>query len=173
MQNFCANCGSVLKGYEKYCTNCGTQIKKDAPDNKQTVVDPIESSYETPKKNSDEPSFFDELGQFYEPSTSNKNIYHSEYPETEELIDIDGTKTSKKTGTALVLGIMGIVFAFFFTLYGHICSIAGIVFGVNEYKETKKTAGLVLSIIGEVMSLVSSIIGFIIGFNIGFNSAFF
>ena len=69
------------------------------------------------------------------------------------------TETAKKTQTSLILGIIGIVFAWLFALVGHITSIIGIVIGIKEYKETEKMTGLVLSIIGEVCSIFSSIIG--------------
>ncbi len=69
------------------------------------------------------------------------------------------TETSKKTQISLILGIIGIVFAWLFALVGHIISIIGIVIGIKEYKETEKMTGLVLSIIGEVCSIISSIIG--------------
>lgn len=64
-----------------------------------------------------------------------------------------------KKQVALILGIIGIVFAWLFALVGHIISIVGIVHGIREYKETEKMTGLVLSIIGEVCSIFSSIIG--------------
>ena len=65
----------------------------------------------------------------------------------------------EKVSVALILGIIGIVFAWLFTLIGHIVSIIGIVFGVKESEATGKYAGLILSIIGEVCAVVSSIIG--------------
>lgn len=65
----------------------------------------------------------------------------------------------KKAQTSLILGIVGIVFAWLFALVGHIVSIIGIVNGIKAYKETEKMAGLTLSIIGEVCSIISSIIG--------------
>ena len=67
--------------------------------------------------------------------------------------------SEKKTSVALILGIIGIVFAWLFALVGHITSIIGIILGIKEYKKTEKMAGLVLSIIGEVCSIFSSIIG--------------
>lgn len=62
----------------------------------------------------------------------------------------------------IILGIVGIVFAWLFALVGHITSIIGIVLGVKEYKNNGKVAGLVLSIIGEVCSIISSALGVII-----------
>ena len=64
-----------------------------------------------------------------------------------------------KTQASLILGIVGIVFAWIFALIGHITSIVGIVIGIKEYKKTDKITGLVLSIVGEVCSIFSSIIG--------------
>lgn len=69
------------------------------------------------------------------------------------------TNTENKTQTALILGIVGIIFAWIFALVGHIASIIGIVIGIKEYKETNKMTGLVLSIVGEVCAIFSSIIG--------------
>ncbi len=65
----------------------------------------------------------------------------------------------KKTQVSLILGIIGIVFAWVFALVGHITSIIGIIIGIKEHKETGKMTGLTLSIIGEVCSIFSSIIG--------------
>lgn len=69
------------------------------------------------------------------------------------------SNSEKKTQVSLILGIVGIVFAWLFALVGHITSIIGIVIGIKEYKETDKITGLVLSIVGEVCSIFSSIIG--------------
>lgn len=69
------------------------------------------------------------------------------------------SKADKKTSVSLILGIVGIVFAWLFALVGHILSIIGIVMGIKEYKETEKLTGLTLSIVGEVCSIISSIIG--------------
>ena len=65
----------------------------------------------------------------------------------------------RESHVPLILGIVGIIFAWIFALVGHITSIIGIVLGIKEYKETNRMTGLVLSIIGEVCSIISSIIG--------------
>ena len=70
-----------------------------------------------------------------------------------------GAETKKTTQVALILGIIGVVFAWLFALVGHITSIIGIVVGIKEFKETGKITGLAVSIIGEVCSVLSSIIG--------------
>ena len=68
-------------------------------------------------------------------------------------------QNSNKVSTSLILGIVGIVFAWIFALIGHITSIISIVLGIKEYKETSKMTGLILGIVGEVCSIFSSIIG--------------
>lgn len=66
---------------------------------------------------------------------------------------------TQKPKAAMILGIIGIVFAWLFALVGHIVSIIGIVVGIKEYKTTEKMTGLILSIVGEVCAIFSSIIG--------------
>ncbi|MBR2413011.1 MAG: zinc-ribbon domain-containing protein [Clostridia bacterium] len=68
---------------------------------------------------------------------------------------------NKKSPVPVVLGVLGIVFAWLFALIGHVLSIVGIVLGVKEYKANKNIAALVLPIIGEVCAVVSSVIGII------------
>ena len=68
-------------------------------------------------------------------------------------------ESNKKMQVALILGIIGIVFAWLFALVGHITSIVGIVIGIKEYRDTGKMTGLTVSIVGEVCSIFSSIIG--------------
>ena len=63
------------------------------------------------------------------------------------------------THTSAILGVIGIIFDWIFALIGHVVSITGIIYGVKEYKETEKTTGLILSIIGEIFSIISSAIG--------------
>lgn len=61
--------------------------------------------------------------------------------------------------TSMVLGIIGIVFSFLIALVGHATSIPGIVIGYKEYKKNGYKTGLILSIIGESLSVLSSLIG--------------
>lgn len=65
--------------------------------------------------------------------------------------------------TSLILGILGIVFAWLFAIIGHALSIIGIIVGIKEYKATNKMTGLILSIVGEVCAIFSSIIGAVMG----------
>ena len=64
-----------------------------------------------------------------------------------------------KIQVSVILGIVGIIFAWLLAIIGHITSIIGIVFGIKEYKQTNKMLGLILSIVGEVFAILSSIIG--------------
>ena len=74
---------------------------------------------------------------------------------------LETTRATPKTG--LILGILGIVFAWLFALIGHVLSIIGIIVGIKEYKSTNNMTGLILSIIGEVCAIFSSILGAVIG----------
>ena len=71
----------------------------------------------------------------------------------------NSNNTENKTSISLILGIIGIVFAWLFALVGHITSIIGIILGIKEYKETDKITGLIISLVGEVCAILSSIIG--------------
>lgn len=75
----------------------------------------------------------------------------------------DTVETKKKSPASLILGILGIVFAWFFALAGHVLSIVGIVLGIKEYKANGNMSGLVVSIVGEVCAIISSIIGAVVG----------
>lgn len=75
--------------------------------------------------------------------------------------NVSSGSTNKKTQISLILGIIGIVFAWLFALVGHVVSIIGIVLGSKEYKESGNMTGLILSIVGEACSVVSSAIGVI------------
>ena len=76
----------------------------------------------------------------------------------------DSSEVRKPAGAAsVVLGIIGIVGAFIFALVGHVCSILSIIFGILDCTKKKKPTGLILGIIGEVLSILSSVIGAVIG----------
>ncbi len=81
---------------------------------------------------------------------------------------VNDSKPAAKEKTpfaAIILGILGIIFAWLFALAGHVLSIIGIVIGAFEYKRTRKMHGLVLSIIGELCAIASSVLGVIISLN--------
>ncbi len=69
------------------------------------------------------------------------------------------SSSSSEGGAAIALGILGIIFAWVFALFGHILSIIGIVMGAKAHKQSGASGGLFLSIIGETCAIVSSLIG--------------
>ncbi len=68
------------------------------------------------------------------------------------------SKSSTAVGP-VILGVLGIVFAFLLALVGHVLSIIGIIYGAKEYKENGKSVGLIISSIGEALAIISSIAG--------------
>lgn len=80
----------------------------------------------------------------------------------EEKDDNNNSATTKSPKVGLILGILGIVFAWLYALIGHALSIIGIIISVNEYKTTNNRVGLIVSIIGESCAIFSSLIGVII-----------
>lgn len=74
---------------------------------------------------------------------------------------LETTTETPKTG--LILGVLGIIFAWLFAIIGHALSIIGIIVGIKEYKSTNKMTGLILSIVGEVCAIFSSMLGVVLG----------
>ena len=74
-------------------------------------------------------------------------------------ITINPVPVKKDSKAPIILGIVGIIFAWLFALVGHVTSIIGIILGIKEYRNSGKMTGLTLSIIGEVCAILSSIIG--------------
>ncbi len=69
------------------------------------------------------------------------------------------TQQSSTVGTPVILGILGLIFAWSLAIVGHVLCIIGIVLGVREYNEKGKSTGMVISIIGEICAILSSLIG--------------
>lgn len=139
----------------RYCINCRRMIPDDSPTdycdicwptfnpanqyyNQQPYQQPYQQQYQQPYQ------------QPYQP-------YQQPFPPFQPQ-----PAQANKSYASLVLGIVGIVTAFLFALVGHITSIIGIVLGVKEYNSRHDVSGLVLSIIGEILSIISSIIGAIV-----------
>ncbi len=70
------------------------------------------------------------------------------------------SKNSNNTN-AIILGILGIVFAWLLAILGHVFCICGIVAGVKANKNEGKIGGLIISVIGEICAVISSIIGIV------------
>ncbi len=65
--------------------------------------------------------------------------------------------TSKKS--VIVLGILGIIFAWLFALAGHVLSIIGLVIGWDEKKKIGRSVGFTLCVVGECCAIVNSVLG--------------
>ena len=70
-------------------------------------------------------------------------------------------KSNGRTSVASILGVLGCVFAWLFALVGHGLSIAGIIVGAKEAKETGYKGTLAVCILAEVCAFFSSLIGII------------
>lgn len=158
---FCEKCGKGLPDNAAFCDGCGSMMGGNpnaAPQNNYAA--PQQNSYGAPQQNpynvpgsNGYPNGYNAAPQngYNGGYQNNYNGYNNPYP---------GQNTNPQSSPAsMILGIVGIVFAWLFALVGHITSIIGIVLGIKEYKATGKMTGLVLSIIGEVCSVLSSIIG--------------
>ena len=126
----------------KYCTQCGIQLADDAAFCTQCGAAQAVAEPQAPIYTNDQPPV-------YQPPVYDAPVQ----PEV------------KKNFTPLVLGILGIIFAWLFALIGHVLSIIGIITGAAECKRTGNASGLVVSIIGEACAILSSIIGMAISMN--------
>lgn len=64
-----------------------------------------------------------------------------------------------KVSVALILGVLGFVFAWLFAIIGHVLSIIGIVLAVKESKETDDKTAVAVCTMAEICAFVSSLIG--------------
>ena len=142
---YCAYCGTGMNDDAAFCVKCG------APAVKPAAPDPASAPT---------PTSIPQPGNYTYPNNG-YNYPNNNYPYQNNYAQAS-PNNAPKSQAAMVLGILGIVFAWLFALVGHVVSIIGIVLGSKEYKETGRTTGLVLSIIGEICSLLSSLIGAII-----------
>ena len=136
MARYCPNCGNPLEENASFCTKCGSAVQNQE-----------NNTYNNNNYNNGYNNYNNGYNNGYNNYYNNSNGYQQ---------PVQNTSTPK---TALVLGILGIVFSFFFALAGHILSIIGIVIGNKEKKTMNYSTGLTLSIIGEVCSALSSLLG--------------
>ena len=134
----------------KYCTQCGIQLADDAAFCTQCGAAQAVAEPQAPIYTNDQPPVYtNDQPPVYQPPVYDAPVQ----PEV------------KKNFTPLVLGILGIIFAWLFALVGHVLSIIGIITGAAECKRTGNASGLVVSIIGEACAILSSFIGIIISMN--------
>lgn len=87
------------------------------------------------------------------------NNQQPSFQQQQQIMFGQNVPQNKKNHTSLILGIVGIVFAWLFAIVGHALSIVGIILGIKEYKENNNISGLAVSIVGELCAILSSIIG--------------
>ena len=63
---------------------------------------------------------------------------------------------------SLVLGILSIVFGVLFALAGDVLGVIGLILAIVKRKDYNTKAGLILSIIGLVVSVANQIIGLLV-----------
>ena len=132
MARFCSNCGTQVDENASFCSKCGAPINKEENANN---------------------NFTNGTNSSINFNNTDNSYYNNQPP-------VENKKSFSQVG--LILGILGIVFAWVFALAGHALSITGIVIGAKEFKRTHNPAGLVTSIIGEICAIVSSILGILI-----------
>lgn len=146
MAKYCPNCGNLADDNAAFCTKCGSAIQKEE-NNTYNNYNNYNNGY-TNLNNG-----YNNLNNGYNNLNNGYNNPNGNQP------PMQNASTPK---AALVLGILGIIFSFFFALLGHILSIIGIVIGNKEKKTMNYSTGLTLSIIGEVCSAISSILGILL-----------
>lgn len=156
----CPTCNAQIPDGYKICSICGASLEAPVYPIPQTPVyeapvqptyqAPVQPSYQAPVQPSYQAPVQNPYGQPAQPGFQPNPYGQPMYQQP-----VQQNKTS------MVLGIIGIVFSFLFALVGHATSIPGIVIGYKEYKKNGYKTGLILSIIGESLSVLSSLIGFL------------
>ena len=174
MANFCSRCGYPLDANASFCSNCGIPIKNDQTFNAPTPpyvnnnFDPNNGANPCPPQDPMGAPFNganpyapqDPMGTPFNGDNNFGVPPMQNQPQPQPQPPAKPVDNSPKA--ALILGILGIVFAWFFAFVGHVLSIIGIIIGAVELKKTRKPAGLIVSIVGETCAIASSIIGFLI-----------
>lgn len=162
----CMRCGKEIADGSSFCNDCKTVVNpvenvqptyvQQYQQTNPVQPNPAQQQYapppppQQPNMNYQQPNM--NYQQPYQQPPMGYQQPYMGYPQPEQ---------QKKTYVGLICGIIGIVFSFLFALVGHAASITGIVFGVKEKKTQNNSAGLIVSIIGEVLSVISSLIGIV------------
>ena len=167
MAKYCPNCGNLADDNAAFCTKCGSAIQKEE-NNTYNNYNNYNNGYTNMNNgynnlNNDYNNLnngYNNLNNGYNNLNNGYNNLNNGYNNPNgNQPPMQNTSTPK---AALVLGILGIVFAWLFALVGHVLSIIGIVIGNKEKKTMNYSTGLTLSIIGEVCAAISSILGIIL-----------
>ena len=136
----CPQCGNLLSGNEEWC---GKRVQ--CPYCQQVVM--------VPTMNNPNPQSYNPNPQSYNP---NPQMYQN--PGYNNYAGNSYRNAASKSTTSLVLGIVSLI-AWFIPLIGFPVSITGLVFGIRN----KHTAGIVLNVIGLVLTLINSVVGAVLG----------
>ena len=92
---------------------------------------------------------------------NNNNVFQNEQAAEPIILDPDMAVPEKKPLdiASLVLGILSIVFGLLIALVGDILGIIGLILAIVKRKDKNTRAGLILSIIGLVVSIGNNILG--------------
>ena len=140
----CTRCGKEIAAGQNFCAVCGAPVAIQQTQT-QSYQNPAQHGYQQPGQTYQQPY----QASYQAPYQPYQQGYQAPYQQP----------VRQSSPASLILGIVGIIFAWLFALVGHITSIIGIVLGIKEYRQNGKMAGLILSIIGEVCSILSSAIG--------------
>ena len=173
MANFCSRCGCPLDPNASFCSNCGIPIKNDQTFNAPNT--PYVNNNFDPNNGANPCPPQDPMGAPFnganpyapqEPMGNAFSGYNNNFGapsvQNQPQPQPPAKPVDNSPKAALILGILGIVFAWLFAFVGHVLSIIGIIIGAVELKKTRKPAGLIVSIVGETCAIASSIIGIIL-----------
>ncbi len=155
---FCKNCGYAVSEQAEYCLNCGTRLKApdktaEQPASPYTVPPAAENPYVQQQNPYTAPPVVEQpYAQQQNPYTA-PPVYAKPYP-TKEYQSMEST--------ALLFGILGLVFSLFLTITGIVLSAIGVSKGRAfraQYGETsdKANAGYIMSVIGLVLSILKAL----------------
>ncbi len=162
-QFVCEVCGStdLVKNNGAFeCKFCG--CKYSVEEARKMMIDVAEDAPSKAEQQTAPENYLDNSNQ----AEAKYNDFIKDEPERvvssddyEKYANNYDTKKGSSSSKSVAFGVLGILGAWIFALLGHVLSIIGIVKGVQEYKEEGKSAGLVISIIGEICAVISSLIG--------------
>lgn len=151
---FCPQCGNNLINNTNFCSKCGARITPPEASAEAPVVENAEPENTATVQNNE-----------FTPVQPAPFAQNNVYP-TDVVYVSSGNGGSGKAVTSLVLGILSLI-TWLLPILGLPMSIVGLALGISGQKNQEgkgmATAGMVLSIIGLVLSAINSIIGMVLG----------
>lgn len=159
---FCTNCGSKINSGEKFCPNCGTKVEEKTAE----VLDVEETTTNT-KPVANEHSLSETQPVMSNvPITDSGNSFENfgQYLNQSQQPGAAMAKKQDGMGTAsLVIGVISVVLSFVCNVLIIPLAILGLVFGlICKTKGGKKTAGIILNILGIVIPIVILIFAIVV-----------